>query len=107
MATEDQPTYLCTYQPTTYLCTYQPTYQPTCLPTFLINRELHTRARRGAAGGETRRKAGNHWGRWDKRAEEGMNEKTKQGGSGGRDQGRDQGMILMTLCFASTANISH
>ena len=30
--------------------------------------------------------AGKHWGRWDKGAEEGMNEKTKQGGSGGRDQ---------------------
>ena len=25
------------------------------------------RPSRGAAGGETRRKAGKHWGRWDKR----------------------------------------
>ena len=47
------------------------------------------RPSRGAAGGETRRKAGKHWGRWDKGAEEGMNEKTKQGSSGGRDQGWD------------------
>ena len=35
--------------------------------------------------------AGNHWGRWDKRAEEGMNEKTKQGGQRGERPGGKQG----------------
>ena len=76
------------YLPTYHLPMHLPTYLPTYLSTNLPNQQrvTHTRAQ-GAAGGETRRKAGNHWGRWDKRAEEGMNEKTKQGGSGGERPG--------------------
>ena len=85
-----------------------PTYLPTYLSTNLPNRQrvTHTRAQ-GGSGGRDQEESREPLGRWDKRAEEGMNEKTKQGGSGGRDQGRDQGMILMTLCFASTANVCH
>lgn len=70
------------YLPTYHLPMHLPTYLPTYLSTNLPNRQrvTHTRAQ-GGSGGRDQEESREPLGRWDKRAEEGMNEKTKQGGS--------------------------